>query len=215
MSDGLLAHELASKLAMRLCHDFAGPAGAIVSGLDMLAGAPSVGLKGAAEEMIDTSGRKLLALVTFSRVAFGMGDEVFDTGALEDLAGGVFSELRPTLDWSVEAPALAGPAARTLLNLVQIAADALALGGVARAWAAPRGGKIHLGVDALGARAKAHPEMLGGLRGEALREGLSGRWVQAYFVHVMVAAAGGEVTGEVSETGIRFKAVLPQGSIAS
>jgi histidine phosphotransferase ChpT len=209
MSDVLLAHELASKLAMRLCHDFAGPAGAIVSGLDMLAGAPSAELKGAAAEMIDISGRKLLALVTFSRVAFGMGDEVFDTGALEALAGGLFSDLRPTLDWSVEALALAGPAARTLLNLVQIAAETLALGGVARAWVAPLGGEIHLGVEALGARAKAHPETLGGLRGEAPREGLSGRWVQAYFVHTMVAAAGGEVTAEVGEAGISFTATLP------
>jgi len=209
MSDVLAAHELASKLAMRLCHDFAGPAGAIVSGLDMLAGAPSAELKGAAEEMIDASGRSLLALVTLSRVAFGVGDEVFDTDALEALAGGLFSDLRPTLDWSVEAPTLAGPAARTLLNLVQIAAEALALGGVARAWANLRGGKIHLGVDALGARAKAHPEMLAGLRGEAPGEGLSGRWVQAYFVHLTVAAAGGEVTAEVGEPGIRFTATLP------
>src|SRR5450432_328390 len=171
MSDVFLTQDVASKLAMRLCHDFTGPAGAIVSGLDMLASAPSVNIKGAAQEMIDTSGRKLLALVTFSRVALGLGDEVFDTGALEDLAGGLFIDLRPTLEWSVEASSLAGPAARTLLNLVQIAADALALGGVARAWASPRGGKIHLGVDALGSRAKVHPEMLEGLRGEPLRQG--------------------------------------------
>ena len=208
--DAALAHEeLAARLAARLCHDFVGPAGGIVSGLDLLAGAPAAEVKGAALELVDAGARKLLALITFSRAAFGVGGEIFDTGALEALARGLFSDLRPTLDWSVEATSLAGPAARTLLNLVQIAADALALGGVARAWAAPRAGKIHLGVDAVGPRARLHREVLNGLKGEPRGEGLSGRWVQAYFVHAVVATAGGEVVCAEGEAGVRFTASLP------
>jgi histidine phosphotransferase ChpT len=210
MSGATLAHqELASRLAARLCHDFVGPASAVVSGLDVLAGAAAGDLRAAALEMVDTGARKMLALITFSRVAFGLGNEVFETGALQALAGGLFSDLRPTLDWSVEATSLRGPAARALLNLVEMAADAVAMGGVARAWAAPHGGKIQLGVDAIGPRTRMHPEVLDGLRGEPIGEGLSGRWVQAYFVHVMVAAAGGEVTAVTNEAGIRFTATLP------
>lgn len=210
MSDPRAAHlELASRLAARLCHDFVGPAGGIVSGLDMLAGAPPGELRDAALEMVDVGARKLLALITFSRVAFGRGDEGFDTGALEGLARGLFSDLRPSLDWSVEARSLAGPAARTLLNLVQIAADAVAVGGNARAWAGLSGRTVHLGVDALGPRAKLLPQVHSGLKGEPPGEGLSGRWAQAYFVYSTVAAAGGEVGAQAGEAQISFTATFP------
>ncbi|MEO8925612.1 MAG: histidine phosphotransferase family protein [Caulobacteraceae bacterium] len=209
MSESIPHHELAARLAARLCHDFVGPAGAVVSGLDLWAGSEAEDLRGAALEMVDAGARRLLAAIAFSRAAYGVGDEVFDSGALGALARGVFADLRPTLEWAVTAPALPGPAARTLLNLVQMAADALALGGTARAWAEPRGGKTHLGVEAVGPRAKTHPEVLAGLGGEGRGEGLSGRWVQAYFVHAMVAAAGGKVAVQPSEAGIAFTAILP------
>ena len=201
--------DLASMLAARLCHDFVNPAGSVVNGLDILAGSPAGDMRLAAMEMIDGGARRLLALIEFSRVAFGAGDEIFATRALETLARGSFSDLRPTLEWSVEAPVLAGPAARTLLNLVRMAADCLALGGGARAWGASRDGKIHLGVDAVGPRAKLHSEVLGGLKGEERREGLSGRWAPAYFVHALVARAGGEVAAEVNDAGVAFRAILP------
>lgn len=203
------AADLASALAARLCHDFVGPAGSAVAGLDILAGSPDADLRGAAMEMIEESARRLLALIVFSRAAFGTGDEVFDAGALETLARGVFAGRRPTLDWSVEAPTLGGPAARTLLNLVRIAADALAVGGMARVRAEVRGGRTHLGIDAIGPRARLHPEVLAGLTGEARGEGPAGRWAQARFVHAMVAAAGGEVAAKPGEAGIAFTAVLP------
>lgn len=210
MLDDAISHqELASRLTARLCHDLVGPAGAVVSGLDLLADDPTADVSGAAMEMVDAGARKLLAVIVFSRVAFGLGQEDFDTGVLKVLARGLFSDLRPTLDWSVEATSLPGPPARTLLNLVQIAADALPAGGVARAWATAHGGKVQLGVDAIGPRPRLHPEVQSGLRGEPRSAGLSGRWVQAYFVHTMVAAVGGEVVAAASDTAISFKATLP------
>jgi histidine phosphotransferase ChpT len=210
MLDAAISHqELASRLTTRLCHDLVGPAGAVVSGLDLLSGAPPADEVSAAMELVDAGARKLLAVIVFSRVAFGHGQEEFNTGVLEALARGLFSDLRPTLDWSVEATSLAGTPARTLLNLVQIAADALPSGGVARAWATGHAGKVHLGVDAVGPRLKSHSEVLNGLSGEPRGAGLSGRWVQAYFVHSMVTAAGGDVAVTASDTTISFKATLP------
>jgi histidine phosphotransferase ChpT len=202
--------DLASMLAARLCHDFINPAGSIVNGLDLLAGSPAGDVAGAAMEMIDGGARRLLALIAFSRVAFGAGEEMFGKDSLEALARGVFIDARPTLEWSVEIPALGGAAARTLLGLVRIAADSLALGGVARARAASRGGAVDLRLDALDPRAKLHPEVLRGIGGEARGEGLSGRWAPAYFVHALVARASGAVTVEVNADGIAFTATLPE-----
>jgi len=199
---------LASAIAARLCHDFVGPAGSTVAGLDILADSPSEDLRGAAMEMIDDGARRLLALIEFSRVAFGAAEEVFDTGTLETLARDMFAPRRPTLDWAVETRTLDGPAARTLLNLVGIAADALAVGGTARAWSELRGGKTFLGVDAIGPRAKLYPEVLGGLTGEARGDGPGGRWAQACFVHATVAAAGGETGATAGEAGITFWATF-------
>ena len=199
--------DLASMLAARLCHDFVNPAGSIVNGLDIRAASPD--MAGAAMEMIDGGARRLLALIEFSRVAFGAGEETFGVDALETLARGVFIDARPTLDWSVEAPALGGAAARTLLNLVRIAADSLALGGIARARATMRGGGVALRIDAIDPRARLYPEVLGGLGGEGRGEGLSGRWAPAYFVHALVTRAGGEVTAEAGPAGVAFTATLP------
>lgn len=210
MTDANIAPiDLASRLAARLCHDFVNPAGSVVNGLDILAASPTGEMRRAAMEMIDGGARRLLTLIEFSRVAFGDGDEEFAAGALEALARRCFSDLRPTLDWTVEVSTLAGPAARILLNLAWVAGESLAFGGIARAWGISRGGKIHLGVDAVGPRAKLHPEVLNGLKGEGRGEGLSGRWAPAYFVHALVTRAGGEAAAEINSAGIAFSAILP------
>lgn len=201
--------DLASMLAARLCHDFVNPAGSVVNGLDILAASPDGDLAREAMEMIDEGARRLLALIEFSRAAFGAGDEAFAAGRLETLALGVFAPLRPTLDWAVETPTLSGPAARTLLNFAGMAADALALGGVARAWSELRDGKTFLGVDGIGPRATLHPEVLAGLTGAARSEGLGGRWARARFVHATVAEGGGEAGVTTGEAAITFWANFP------
>ncbi|MDQ2859898.1 MAG: histidine phosphotransferase family protein [Pseudomonadota bacterium] len=66
-----------------------------------------------------------------------------------------------------------------------------------------------MGVEAVGPRARLHPEVLAGLNGAARGEGPGGRWAQARFVHAIVAAAGGEVGARTGEAGITFWATLP------
>jgi histidine phosphotransferase ChpT len=48
-----------------------------------------------------------------------------------------------------------------------------------------------------------------GLAGAPLGDGLGGRWVQAYYVHAVAAAAGGRVTAAVVDDTVTFRAVLP------
>jgi histidine phosphotransferase ChpT len=203
--------ELAAYLAARMCHDFISPASAIVSGLDLLEDPAAQDMREEAMGLIATSARKLTDQLQFARVAFGASAsaETFDVRELEKLARGVFGHMRAELEWLVEAPAVNKPAARALLNLAQMAGAALPTGGVARVRAVQEGASLAIAADAGGPRAKLRPEVLRGLRGEPLGEGLHGHWVQAYYVHLFLTDAGGRVFADVNEERVVFAATVP------
>ena len=116
-----------------MCHDFISPAGAIVSGLDLLEDPSAQDMRDDAMDLIADSARKLVALLAFDRVAFGASAaaEAFDPRELEKLTAGVFAHQRAELDWSVTAASLPKPVTRVLLNLAQICGGALPMGGTA------------------------------------------------------------------------------------
>ncbi len=203
--------ELAAYLAARMCHDFISPASAVVSGLDLLDDPSAQDMREEAMGLIATSARKLTDLLSFARVAFGASAsaETFDVRELERLAGGVFAHMRAELDWQVEVPAVNKPAARALLNLAQMAGAALPTGGTARIRAVQEGAFLAIAADAGGPRARLRPEVLRGLRGEPLAEGLHGHWVQAYYLHLFLGDAGGRVFADVSDEGVVFAATVP------
>ncbi len=97
------ASELASFLAGRMCHDFISPASAIVSGIDLLDDPSAADMRDDAMKLIETSAKKLVALLAFSRVAFGGSStaESFDVRELHKLTLGVFEHVRAELDWAV------------------------------------------------------------------------------------------------------------------
>lgn len=203
--------ELTAYIAARMCHDFISPASAIVSGLDLLEDPSAQDMREEAMNLIASSARKLADLLSFTRVAFGASAsaETFDVRELEKLARGVFGHMRAELDWAVEAPAVNKPAARALLNLAQMAGAALPTGGVARVRAVQEGASIAIAIEAVGPRARLRPEVLAGLQGAALGEGLHGHWAQAYYVHLFLADAGGRVFVDVNEEQVTFAATVP------
>jgi histidine phosphotransferase ChpT len=205
------ADELAAKLAARLCHDFMSPASGVISGLDLLDDPSAKDMRDEAMSLIASSARKLVDHLTFARVAFGAyaSADAFDTRELETLARGVFAHVRPELEWAVDVPQLPKAASRALLNLAQIAAGALATGGVARISTRQDGAEVLVIVDAAGARVRLHGDVAEGLAGQPLSEGLAGRWVQAYYLHQLLKSAGGSVDVQASDEAIRFTARSP------
>jgi histidine phosphotransferase ChpT len=203
--------ELAAFLAARMCHDFISPASAIVSGLDLLDDPSAQDMRDEAMSLIGSSARKLTDLLSFARVAFGASAsaETFDVRELERLAQGVFGHMRAELEWQVEPAAVNKPAARALLNLAQMAGQVLPTGGVAKLRAVLEGASLAIACEAGGPRAKLRPEVLRGLRGEPLGEGLHGHWVQAYYLQLFLADAGGRVFADVSEERVIFAATIP------
>ncbi len=104
--------ELAAHLAGRLCHDMISPVSAIVSGLDLLEDPSAQDMRDDAMSLIEQSARKLAAILSFARVAYGSSAsaETFDPRDLEGLTRGVFSHVRAELDWAVEIQRLDTPA---------------------------------------------------------------------------------------------------------
>ena len=203
--------ELAAYLAARMCHDFISPASAISSGLDLLEDPSAQDMREEAMGLIVSSAKKLADLLSFCRVAFGASAsaETFDVRDLDKLARGVFNHMRAELEWTVDAPAVNKPAARTLLNLAQMAGAALPTGGVAKVRAVQEGASLAIAIESTGPRARLRPEVLAGLQGQPLGEGLHGHWVQAYYVHLFVTDAGGRVFADVQEERVVFAATLP------
>jgi histidine phosphotransferase ChpT len=194
--------QLAALLAARMCHDFISPAGAIVSGLDLLDDPSAQDMRDEALNLIGASARKL--------VAFGGSSaaESFDTRELERLTRDVFAHGRSTLEWAVKPESLEKPAARAVLNLAQIGAGALPIGGVATV-SAEIGAALHASVRSVGARARLRPEVIEGLNGAPLADGLSGHWVQAYFLRGVIDATGGSLETEVGDGEVVVRVRIP------
>ncbi|MEJ0066881.1 MAG: hypothetical protein WDM85_16840 [Caulobacteraceae bacterium] len=76
--------ELAARLASKLCHDFISPAGAIVSGLDLLDDPAAKDMRDEAMDLIATSARKLVDQLSFARLAFGAASGVALFDCTED-----------------------------------------------------------------------------------------------------------------------------------
>lgn len=205
--------EVAAYLAARMCHDFISPASAIVSGLDLLDDPSAQDMREEAMGLIASSARKLADHLAFTRVAFGASAtaDTFDTRELAKLADGLFKHMRAQLDWQVTPEGVNKPTARTLLNLAQLAGAALPTGGTARIQAVEENGVVVVAVEATGPRARLRPEVLAGLKGEAMGEGLHGHWVQAYYVNLFVNDAGGRIFAEATEEKVTFAASLPAG----
>jgi histidine phosphotransferase ChpT len=205
------APDLAAQLAGRLCHDFISPASAINSGLDLLDDPTAADMREEAMNLIAGSARKLVALLAFSRVAFGASTaaEDFSTAELQTLVQGVYAHVRAELDWAVTPPSLNKPAARALLNIAQIAASAFPSGGVVRLSAEPAGEGLAVEALATGTRSRLRQEVATGLRGEPLTDGLGGPWVQAYYLHALVERAGGRLDFDSGEGTLRITARLP------
>lgn len=210
-AEAVSAIELAAHLAARMCHDFISPASAIVSGMDLLEDPSAADMREDALNLIGASARKLVAQLAFARVAFGASNsaETFDVRDLERLTRGVYEHVRPSLEWSSSAATLNKPAARALLNLAQIGAGALPTGGVARVTVQESGGDILMALEAQGGRARLRPEVVAGLKGEALGEGLSGHWVQAYYLHVLLKSVGGRADYALAEERVILRARTP------
>lgn len=204
--------ELAAFIAAKLCHDFISPAGAVMSGLDLLDDPSAQDMRDDALGLIRQSAAKMVALVHFARVAFGAAttSEAFSSEALKGLLTGLTDGGRATLDWRADEGVFTKIQARALLNLAYLTMAALPTGGTATIAVRREAGQVMLIGSAEGARARLKPEAATGLKGERLVEGLAGQWIQPYWLWLTVRDAGGRLEMTAEEGRVALVARLPQ-----
>ena len=212
-SQPLAPERLAAALAARILHDISGPASGVASGLDLLTEAGQPGLDGAALDLAVSSARGLLELLEFHKLAFGSSGEAVSGATLQRLALTQFEGRRPRLAWAAQLDPFPGPAAQAMLILAQIAATALAAGGLARATAGPIKGDVVIRIDGEGPRAALHPENLEGLEGRDLSRGLAGRWAPSRYLSALVMGAGGALTATTDVGRFSLAATLPAAEV--
>ena len=205
--------DLTALVAAKLCHDFISPSGAVMSGLDLLDDPTAQDMREDALGLIRQSARKMISLVNFSRVAFGASSsaESFATDELHNLLSGLTDGGRATIEWRIAPQSLPKSHARALLNLAYLTVGALPLGGTAVITCGVQDGWLLIGGQAEGGRARLKPEALAGLRGQPLREGLHGQWIQPYWLWLTVSEVGGRLDTAVEDQRVTLLARLPMG----
>ena len=205
-------HELATQLVAKLCHDFISPAGAIMSGLDLLEDPSAQDMKQEALNLISTSAKKLVTLVYFARVAYGAAttSEAFSGKELNKILADMFSTMRAELDFDILPDTLfTKPAARALLNLGLITGGSLPTGGQAHIETRRDDEAIYFTATARGPRARLKPEAVEGLSGQPLSDGLQGQWIQPHWLWSVVKAAGGTLEFTAEPEHLTFNIKMP------
>lgn len=194
---------IAQMMVSRLCHDLAGPAGALGNGVDLLKD-----LGGGDAEVIDlivASAGRLARQLDFFRVAFGLrGGENACRGWDEArrLAAGIVEDTRIDMDWTDDGGGAGGgpvPAAflRLVLCLVLVARDALPRSGTV----AVRTGANGSGRRAFSTVVSAHGErvvlddgLVAALEGRTAPEDLSPRTVHGDFAARLARSLGASIS---------------------
>lgn len=134
---------LVSMLSSRICHDLAGPIGALGNGVEFLGGRVDDATRDHANRVIADSTRQAAARLAFYRAAFGVGGSMGDQvrlSELRDMSAALLDGGRVQLDWEPGDDVLPRHSMRLLLNLVLLGVEALPRGGVLRVGlAAPEG----------------------------------------------------------------------------
>lgn len=196
--------ELAALLCTRLCHDLAGPVGAVSAGVELLADEPDPAFIGEASALLRHSAEASSARLKFLRAAFGEPGRSSLSGPARTLIDGYVRSLAGgiTLEWRDHGGAMAGGAVgdgaamRLLLNLCLTAADTLAGAGGLIVELHPQGedGSRRFAVTAQGPRAAFDGPARAALDGQ--RDGLTARTAHAFLLHRLAAPGGGIVVEE-------------------
>lgn len=217
MIDTDTALELASLLCSRLCHDLLSPVGALSNGLELLADEKDPEMRRRCFELLEQSARASADKLKFFRLAFGAAGgfgESIPTAEPKALIDALIAgKDRLSVHWQVNADALPKAAVKTLLNLAQIAIDALVRGGTVEIAAEMRndGGTpvAEIVVRGAGPRIAFDHSVGHALEGRLPVADLSSRTAPAALLAAMAARLGGKVQYALGDDALVMGAVLP------
>jgi len=221
--NGQVDFQVVQLLCSRLCHDLAGPAGAIHNGMELLEDSP--GDQEDALGLVAMSVKQLNARLAFFRLAFGLAGLSGRQPPLSearDLALGYLNGGRSSLDWQ-DNPATTGAgqpdprkvaeAAKLMLNMILFAAESLPRGGVIEARVALTNENpvtFGLTVRGMGQGAFVKDDRMTVLTlamGSGI-DGLTAHNVHGYFMQRMTKSLGGQLEVTAGTDEVKIAAVF-------
>lgn len=206
--------ELAALLCSRLCHDMLSPVGALSNGLELLADERDPEMRAKCVELMEQSAKTSTDKLKFFRLAFGAAGGFGEAVPIEE-AQSVIEALASDakgveLNWALTENSLPKPAVKVMLNLAQIALDALVRGGTLDIGAEMRDGNAEIVARANGERI-AFDETIGqALQGELPANELSSRTAAAHMIALVAEELGGGLQYKIADNTLVLGAVLPQ-----
>lgn len=206
--------DLAAMLCSRLCHDMLSPVGALANGLELLADEQDPKMRGQVIELLEQSARISTDKLKFFRLAFGAAGgfgeaiPVDEAKSVVDALAG--SGRKIEVNWAIAEPSLPKPAVKVLLNLAQIALDALVRGGTLDIGAERREGAVEIVARARGDRI-AFDETIGrALQGDLDESEITSRTAAAYMISVLAEEMEGGLQYKLGDGALVLGAVLPE-----
>ncbi|PKP92537.1 MAG: histidine phosphotransferase [Alphaproteobacteria bacterium HGW-Alphaproteobacteria-14] len=206
--------DLAAMLCSRLCHDMLSPVGALANGLELLADEQDPEMRARCMELLEQSARISADKLKFFRLAFGAAGG-FGEAIPIDEAKSVIDALasdakRVEIHWAIAEPSLPKPAVKVLLNLAQIALDALVRGGTLDIGAERRDGGVEIVARARGDRI-AFDETIGrALQGDLAPAEITSRTAAAHMIAVLAEEMDGGLQYKLGDGALVLGAVLPE-----
>lgn len=206
--------DLAALLCSRLCHDMLSPVGALSNGLELLADEQDPEMRAKCVELMEQSAKTSTDKLKFFRLAFGAAGgfgEAVPIEEAQDVITALASDAKGVeLNWALTENSLPKPAVKVMLNLAQIALDALVRGGTLDIGAEMREGNAEIVARANGERI-AFDETIGqALQGELPPGELSSRTAAAHMIALVAEELGGGLQYKVADNTLVLGAVLPQ-----
>ncbi|MEO1220762.1 MAG: histidine phosphotransferase family protein [Pseudomonadota bacterium] len=206
--------DLAALLCSRLCHDLLSPVGALSNGIELLADETDPEMQKRCVELLEQSAKTSTDKLKFFRLAFGaaggFGEYVPVEEAQEVIGSLAADAKRVELNWALSDPKLPKAAVKVMLNLAQIALDALVRGGTLDIGAERTGGNVEIVARAT-AEKLAFDETIGqALQGDLPESEISSRTAAAHMIALLAKDMGGGLQFALTDGALVLGAVLPE-----
>jgi len=206
--------DLAAMLCSRLCHDLLSPVGALANGLELLADEQDPEMRAQVVELLEQSARISTDKLKFFRLAFGASGgfgEAIPIDEAKAVIGALASDAkRVEIHWAIAEPSLPKPAVKVLLNLAQIALDALVRGGTLDIGAERRDGAVEIVARARGERIAFSETMGRALQGDLADAEITSRTAAAHMIAMLAEEMDGGLQYKLGDGALVLGAVLPE-----
>lgn len=206
--------DLAALLCSRLCHDLLSPVGALSNGIELLADETDPEMQKRCVELLEQSAKTSTDKLKFFRLAFGaaggFGEYVPVEEAQEVISSLAADAKRVELNWAITDAKLPKAAIKVMLNLSQIALDALVRGGTLDIGAERTGGNVEIVARAT-AEKLAFDETIGlALQGQLHASEITSRTAAAHMIALLAEDMSGGLQFALTDGALVLGAVLPE-----